>query len=47
MPQGFYRPITLVALQIECEYEQIERKLGEIDYDALGLKFFAAISRCS
>ncbi len=47
MSQGFYRPITLEALQIECEYEQIERKFGEIDYDALGLKFFAALSRRS
>ena len=47
MLQGFYRPILLQALQIECEYEQIERKFGEINYDALGLKFLAAVSKRS
>ena len=30
MPQGFYRPISLQALQIECEYGEIEDKFREI-----------------
>jgi len=29
MPQGFYRPISLQALQIECEYGEIEDKFRE------------------
>jgi len=35
MPQGFYRPIRLLALQIECEYVQIEDKFREICYDVV------------
>lgn len=30
MPQGFYRPISLQALQIECEYGEIKDKFREI-----------------
>ena len=30
MPQGFYRPISLQALQIECEYGEIENNFREI-----------------
>ena len=30
MPQGFYRPIRLQALQIECEYGEIEDKFRNI-----------------
>jgi len=30
MPQGFYRPISLQALQIECENGEIKDKFREI-----------------
>ena len=29
MPQDFYRPISLQALQIECEYGEIKDKFRE------------------